>query len=93
MELVARRTHGPEIEFQNDAVNVQLALQELGYKLDLPVAEAVWARYSSSLFADWMSGAETVASARRTLLMHCWRISSSIDSGTTVGGTSADPRP
>jgi hypothetical protein len=88
MELVARQSHSPEIEFQNEAINVRLALQGLGQEVDLPVAETIWAHCSKNLFADWMSGAETVASARRTLLMHCWRTSSSMD-----GSASISPRP
>lgn len=55
------------------AVNVQIALHELGQEVNLAVAAAVWRHHSNSLMAGWMSGAETVASAKRTLLAYCTR--------------------
>ena len=55
------------------AVNVQIALHELGHDVNLAVAAAVWRHHSNSLMAGWMSGAETVASAKRTLLAYCTR--------------------
>lgn len=55
------------------AVNVQLALRELGQDVSLVVAAAVWRHYSNSLRAVWMSGAETVSSAKKALLLHCLR--------------------
>lgn len=54
-----------------DAVNVQIALHELGHDVSLAVAAAVWRHHSSSLMADWMLGAETVESAKRTLWFYC----------------------
>ncbi len=55
------------------AVNVQIALHELGQEVTVAVAEAVWRHHSRSLMAGWMSGAETVASAKRTLFAYCTR--------------------
>ena len=55
------------------AVNVQIALHELGQDVNLAVAAAVWRHHSNSLMAGWMSGAETVASAKRTLFAYCAR--------------------
>jgi hypothetical protein len=55
---------------REDAVNVQVALHELGQEVSLAVAAAVWRDYSNSLMASWMSGAETVSSAKRTLLVY-----------------------
>jgi hypothetical protein len=52
------------------ARNVQIALLELGHDASLAVAAAVWRHHSNSLMASWMSGAETVASAKRTLLAY-----------------------
>ncbi len=55
------------------AVNVQIALHELGHDVNVAVAAAVWRHHSNSLMASWMSGAETVASAKRTLFAYCTR--------------------
>lgn len=55
------------------AVNVQIALHELGQDVSVAVAAAVWRHHSNSLMAGWMSGAETVASAKRTLFAYCTR--------------------
>ncbi len=55
------------------AVNVQIALHELGQEVTVAVAAAVWRHHSRSLMAGWMSGAETVASAKRTLFAYCTR--------------------
>ena len=57
----------------SDAHNVQLALRELGQDVTLDVAASVWKHYSQSLMASWMSGAETVQSAARTLYLNCPR--------------------
>lgn len=56
-----------------DAVNVKIALHELGQDVSVAVAAAVWKHHSNSLMAGWMSGAETVASAKKTLLFYCTR--------------------
>ena len=55
------------------AVNVQIALHELGQDVNVAVAAAVWRHHSNSLMAGWMSGGETVASAKRTLFSYCVR--------------------
>ena len=57
----------------SDARNVQLALHELGQDVTIDVAASVWKQYSQSLMASWMSGAETVQSAARTLYLNCPR--------------------
>jgi hypothetical protein len=57
----------------SDALNVQLALRELGQEVTIDAAASVWKHYSQSLMASWMSGAETVQSAARTLYLHCPR--------------------
>lgn len=54
-----------------DTLNVQRALQELGHVVTSEVAAAVWKHYSNGLMASWMSGAETVNSAKRTLCTYC----------------------
>ena len=54
-----------------DATNVQKALRELGQKVSIAIAGAVWRHYSQSLLAGWMSGAETVQSAKKTLYFYC----------------------
>lgn len=58
---------------RKDAFNVQIALHELGQEVNVAVAATVWRHHSNSLMAGWMSGAETVASAKRTLLAYCVR--------------------
>lgn len=58
---------------RKQAVNVQIALLELGHDVTVAVAAAVWRHHSNSLAAGWMSGAETVASAKRTLIAYCAR--------------------
>ena len=56
---------------RSDALNVQLALRELGQEVSVEVAGAVWKHYSQSLAATWMAGADTVKSAARTLYLNC----------------------
>ena len=56
-------------EERTDATNVQTALHELGQDVSIEVAAAVWRRHSQSL----MAGAETVASAKRTVFSYCLR--------------------
>ena len=56
---------------RKQAVNVQIALHELGHDVTMAVAAAVWRHHSNSLMAGWMSGAQTVASAKRTVLNYC----------------------
>ena len=63
----------PEEDEVSDARNVQLALRELGQDVTIDVAASVWKHYSQSLMANWMSGAETVQSAARTLYLNCPR--------------------
>ena len=58
---------------RKDAVNVQIALHELGHDVSVAVAAAMWIHYSNSLMAGWMLGAETVASAKKTLWVYCMR--------------------
>lgn len=57
----------------SDAHNVQLALRELGQEVTVEVAASVWEHYSQSMAAGWMDGADTVASAARTLYLNCPR--------------------
>ncbi len=56
---------------RSDALNVQLALRELGQEVSVEVAASVWKHYSQSLAAIWMAGADTVKSAARTLYLNC----------------------
>ncbi len=60
-------------ELNADALNIQNALRQLGQEVTLEVAAAVWKNYSKSLSASWMSGAETVESAKRTVFLNCPR--------------------
>ncbi|MDO8778002.1 MAG: hypothetical protein Q7K57_56655 [Burkholderiaceae bacterium] len=70
-DLVAESRAGDiEADERQDAVNVQIALQELGQHVSLGVAAEVWRCYSQSLMAGWMSGAETIASAKKTLFFY-----------------------
>lgn len=67
------RDHPLDPTEHQHAVNVKIAFHELGHDVSVSVAAAVWRHYSNSLMADWMSGAETVKSAKRTLLAYCTR--------------------
>ena len=54
-----------------DALNVQIALQALGQHVSLEVAAAVWRHHSNAVMAAWLSGADTVASAKDALYSYC----------------------
>jgi hypothetical protein len=62
-----------EVDEVSDARNVQIALSELGQDVTIDVAASVWQHYSRSMMASWMSGAQTVQSAARTLYLNCPR--------------------
>lgn len=70
-DLAEARTVEMEAEEHQDAVNVQIALQELGHRVSLAVATEVWLHHSRSGAACWMSGAETPASAKKALIYDC----------------------
>lgn len=57
--------------FEEDTNNVKLALRELGHDVDSDTAARVWKHYSGSLLAGWMHGAQTMESARMTILGYC----------------------
>ena len=56
-----------------DANNVKTALQELGQEVSVDVAAAVWRRHFQTLMVSWMTGAETVASAKKAVCFYCLR--------------------
>lgn len=58
-------------EFKEDAINVQLALKDLGYDVNLDTAARVWKHHSNSMMAGWMSGAQSVSSAQRAIIGFC----------------------
>lgn len=58
-------------EFKENAINVQLALKELGLEVNLDTAARVWKHHSRSLMAGWMSGAQSVSSAQRAIIGYC----------------------
>lgn len=58
-------------EFKEDAINVQLALKELGHDVSLDTAARVWQHHSRSLMAGWMSGAQSAMSAQRAIIGFC----------------------
>ena len=66
----AKRGIDPTDEFLKDAINVQLALKELGQDVNVGAAAAVWEHYSSGLAASWISGAESVHSAQKALFSY-----------------------
>lgn len=66
----AKNEIDPADEWYSDAINVQLALKELGQEVSVGLAAAVWEHYSSSLAASWLSGADTVRSALRMLSVY-----------------------
>jgi len=53
------------------AHNVQIALKEWEQDVSLLVAAFVWKSYSNSVKAEWLSGAETVHSAKSALFYFC----------------------
>lgn len=69
-DLAESRAGGVQADERQDAVNVQIALKELGQQVSLGVAAEVWRHHSNSLMAGWMSGAETIASAKKTLFFY-----------------------
>jgi hypothetical protein len=56
---------------REDASNVQAALKELGIDVSMEDAVAVWVRYSNSMCAGWMVGAETVRHSKLALISFC----------------------
>lgn len=70
---VAARSQPVDPSELSDALNVQTALREWGYDVDVLVAASIWRSYSYSLRAQWLSGAETVSAAKLTLFYYCSR--------------------
>jgi hypothetical protein len=70
-DLADAKTGDLAAEERQVAVNVQIALQELGQHVSLEVAAEVWRHHSNSLMAGWMPGAETIESAKKTLFLSC----------------------
>lgn len=62
-------------DYADDIHNIQRALRALGHEVTVQAAASVWIHYSKSLGAGWMAGADTVASAARTLYLNCPRSS------------------
>lgn len=58
-------------EFRDDAINIQMALKELGHDVSLDTAARVWKHHSNSFLAGWMLGAQSVTSARRGIIGYC----------------------
>jgi hypothetical protein len=58
-------------EFRQDTINVQKALKELDHDVSLDTAARLWKQHSNSLMASWMSGAQSVSSAKKTILNYC----------------------
>jgi hypothetical protein len=72
-DLAEARTSDVAADERQDAVNVQIALQELGQHVSLEVAVEVWRHQSNSLMTCWMSGAEMIDSAKKSLFSYCMR--------------------
>ncbi len=70
-ELAEARSSDVAPDEQQAALNVQVALKEFGQVVSLEVAAEVWRHHSNSMAAAWMSGAETVESAKKTLYYYC----------------------
>ena len=58
----------------DDTDNIQTALFEFGHDVSYRIAAAIWKHYSGAYAASWMVGAETVESAKRTLVLYCKRL-------------------
>jgi len=58
-------------EFRQEAINVQVALRDLGHDVNLDTAARVWMYYSNSLLAGWMHGAQTFESSRMAITGYC----------------------
>ena len=70
-DLADAKTGDVDAEERQAALNVQIALQELGQPVSLEVAAEVWRHHSNSLMDGWMLGAETIKSAKKTLFFYC----------------------
>lgn len=70
-ELADARSSDVWPDEQQGALNVQVALKEFGQVVTVAVAAEVWRHHSNSMAAAWMSGAETVESAKKTLYLYC----------------------
>lgn len=65
---LARARPGPvDADQRQAALNVQIVLAELGRDVSLEVAAEVWRHRSNSVLAGWLTGAETIASAKEAL--------------------------
>lgn len=71
IELAEARSNDVGPDEQQAALNVQIALKEFWQVVSLEVAAEVWRHHSNSMAAAWMSGAETVESAKKTLCLYC----------------------
>lgn len=61
-------------EFSGDIHNIQDALRKLGREVSIETAASVWIHYSQSRCAGWMSGADSIDSAAKTLYLNCPRV-------------------
>lgn len=59
--------------FSGDIHNIQEALRKLGQEVSSETAASVWIHYSNSLCAGWISGADSIDSAVKTLYLNCPR--------------------
>ncbi len=59
IELCRKSANGIQLEKHeyDGALNVQLALRELGQEVSVAIAGSVWKHYSESLMASWISDA------------------------------------
>ncbi|MDO8972109.1 MAG: hypothetical protein Q7U74_15550 [Saprospiraceae bacterium] len=71
---------GNEID---DGFRVQHALRELGQHVNVSTAVRVWQHYSNSILAGWLTGADTIESAKKAIYRYCLN--------TPPGGLTPEP--
>lgn len=55
----------------DDAFRIQSALRELGQQTNTATAALVWLHHSQAVLAGWLSGADTIESAKEALYSYC----------------------
>jgi len=71
-ELAEARVSDLDADERRDAENVQIALKKvLAQQVSFEVAAEVWRHYSNAVLAGWLTGADTVASAKDALYSYC----------------------
>jgi hypothetical protein len=60
-------------KFPGDIHNIQEAVRKFGHDVSFETAASVWIQYSKTLYAGWISGADSIDSAAKILYLNCPR--------------------